>query len=381
MSKIRFLKISSGYTGHIGSFYRQRPGLSVKSYAIQQREFFDDCFSWADFWKINLDKTEKFIAEEIVFNNEVMQRKWAEENQYNYTYENWEKEILLEQIKEFKPDVLFITDIYHYAEWYKSIKQLVPSIRLVIGWDGILWHKEETFASCDVVLSCVEDTVEFYKVKGKNSWFFPFGFEKTILSRLKKSNTQFGLSFVGSVVLIKGYHFGRLNILYELSKKLPVNYWISNFIEGWKITDKPQISRMLNGKFDEMKKVHRLGRINRGQLYGLDMYNAFYNSKFVLNTHGDNSAVKAANFRLTEATGAGSCLVTDWKDNISDYFIPDEEVITYRSTAEAIDKVKYLMANEPERKKIAEAGHKKTISQYSFEKRVLDFVPYLYSLL
>ena len=45
---------------------------------------------------------------------------------------------------------------------------------------------------------------------------------------------------------------------------------------------------------------------------------------------------------LFETTGVGSCLVTDEGSNMSDLFVPDEEVITYESYDELMEKLAYL---------------------------------------
>ena len=382
MSKIKFVKVSSGYDSHIKTFYEKNglPG-SEWSYEKCLEKFLDDCFGWAGFWKLNLEKSGKFDAVEIVFNNEVLQKKWAYEQGEQYDEHNWQQEILLKQLQANKPEVLFISDIYHYAPWYDNIKTLIPTLKLVIGWDGILYHDVNSFRACDLILTCVRETVDFYEANGIKSKFFPFGFEQTILEKLVPREKKYNVTFIGSVVLIKGYHYGRLNTLYELAALLPVDYWISNLNSGWELSSKQQISRFMHTKFDEMRKVYRLGKINKGALFGLEMYQAYSDSRFVLNTHGDNSPLLAANFRMTEATGAGSCMVTDWKENISEYFEPDKEVVTYRSAAEAVDKIKYLMTNENKRKEIASAGQQRVLKNYTFKKRIDDFLPYLYSLL
>ena len=50
------------------------------------------------------------------------------------------------------------------------------------------------------------------------------------------------------------------------------------------------------------------------------MYNLFDQSKIILNNHIDKSANETANIRLFEGTGVGSCLVTDFKKNILNFF-------------------------------------------------------------
>jgi spore maturation protein CgeB len=82
-----------------------------------------------------------------------------------------------------------------------------------------------------------------------------------------------------------------------------------------------------------------------------------------------------------EATGAGTCLVTDWKPNLSEFYEPDIEVFTFKNAKEAIDKIQYLQRNEEERKKIAIAGQKRTLRDHSFYDRMQKFIPIMENLL
>jgi spore maturation protein CgeB len=74
--------------------------------------------------------------------------------------------------------------------------------------------------------------------------------------------------------------------------------------------------------------------------------------------------------RLFEATGMGSCLLTDGADGMRDYFEPDEEVILYGSPAEAMDKARWLLDNPAKARAIGEAGFQRTLRDHTFEKRI-----------
>jgi spore maturation protein CgeB len=107
------------------------------------------------------------------------------------------------------------------------------------------------------------------------------------------------------------------------------------------------------------------------------MYKVLSNSRISLNTHIDVAGSFAANMRLFEATGVGSCLVTDYKSNLADFFKIDEEVVTYKSASECISKIKFLLSNENERKKIAIAGQKRTLSDHTYSNRIKTFIKFL----
>lgn len=85
----------------------------------------------------------------------------------------------------------------------------------------------------------------------------------------------------------------------------------------------------------------------------------------------------AGNMRLLEATGVGTCLLTDDLANIRYYFEPDKEIVTYKSIPEAVEKIKYLLSHDKERKAIALAGQKRTLEQYSLEARLLTFADFI----
>jgi spore maturation protein CgeB len=74
--------------------------------------------------------------------------------------------------------------------------------------------------------------------------------------------------------------------------------------------------------------------------------------------------------RLFEATGVGTCLLTDWKENLVELFEPDSEVLTYRSAEECVEKVKFILEHEDQRHTIAAAGQKRTLRQHTFKNRM-----------
>ena len=102
------------------------------------------------------------------------------------------------------------------------------------------------------------------------------------------------------------------------------------------------------------------------------MFQQLHNSRVSLNTHIDISSCYASNMRLYEATGVGSCLLTDWKDNLPELFEPDTEVVTYRSAEECVEKVRYLLEHERERSAIAEAGQRRVMREHTFDHRAAD---------
>ncbi|PNW30956.1 UNVERIFIED_CONTAM: hypothetical protein BEN50_20150 [Euhalothece sp. KZN 001] len=104
-------------------------------------------------------------------------------------------------------------------------------------------------------------------------------------------------------------------------------------------------------------------------VFGLAMYQTLYNSKVTLNNHIDIASQYASNMRLYEATGVGTCLLTDAQQNLKEIFESDQEVVTYSHPEEAVEKVNYLLKTPDERDKIAKAGQARTLRDHTFAHR------------
>ena len=65
----------------------------------------------------------------------------------------------------------------------------------------------------------------------------------------------------------------------------------------------------------------------------------------------------------------GFC-ITNYQSEIAEYFEEDNELVIYYDMQDLINKVEYYLANEEERKRIAENGYKKVNEAFSLEARV-----------
>ena len=62
--------------------------------------------------------------------------------------------------------------------------------------------------------------------------------------------------------------------------------------------------------------------------------------------HTNEANNESGNIRMFEVTGVGSCLITNDSANIKDLFIPDQEILTYKSYDEFLSKYKEIINNE-----------------------------------
>lgn len=374
MKKYKFLKASGYYFEVINQIYHSNPNLKEESYENQYKKIIEKKFANSDFWKLNFESFGDYEFHEIITNAEFLQKKWASENNITYNQDSWLIEILEAQIKKIQPDIFFPQDYWNIKTSHiKKIKNEVGNIKLTLGWDGIAYKDLNFYGECDIILSCLKEVADFYTKNSKVGYFLKPGFESSILENISTEKKNIDLSFVGSLIPGKNMHNKRYDLLSKVSNKTPLEIWSPNLFEKNNFKKYGLRKKIWKNNFKELKKLYGLNKRWRGSAFGIDMYNIISCSKITLNSHIDVAKNSAANMRLWEATGVGTCLLTDWKENLSEIFIEDEEIVTYKTHQECIDKVNYLLNNESLRNKIAKAGKNRVLKDYTLNKILKEF--------
>jgi spore maturation protein CgeB len=383
--KIKLLKASYFYDELLNKEYRIDPNLRSVSYQEQYSRIMSLCFGWSDYWKIYLENLGAYEVEEVIINAKELQQAWAKENHINYSSFNWIHEILLAQLELFKPDIFFAEDYkYITPSFRKEIKKRFPSIKKIICWDGIARMNKDYFDGADIMLAPAQFILDYYQSNKFTTYLFQFGYEESISRRINIRKPIYDFTFVGSLVLFMNGHFKRLETLYDLSLNTNLKYWLSGtppslfyyFLFQFGTLNRGHLIDIMR-HFRDYPKFLQLYNSNSGNAFGLDMYQILSDSKITLNTHIDAAKDIACNIRLWEATGVGTCLITDWKSNLSDIFRIDEEIVVYKSTEECIEKVNYLLDHEDVRIKIAQAGQKRTLENHSLKSTIEMFSKFL----
>ena len=397
---MRLQKLTTHRENYVRRFYAKHPGLASESYDTQYAALMADCYGWADFWSLALNKLG-YEAKEIIADVEPMQKRWASENGVGYSENGWLLEITTAQVKAFRPDVLFVDDYTIFtAAYLRQLRSECPSVGLILGWCGAPYSDPSVFREYDIVLSCVPELVQHFRDSGHRCYHLHHAFEPRILAGINaEAPPDADFAFIGSIVKLDDFHNERERLLTELVKKTNLQIWSDLY------RPTPRLRRSVGMRryaHDLVQLAQRVGvpqtllsamplvrKVNRWKsrpgfpqyfndriirrahepLFGLAMFQQLHNSKVALNTHIDISPLSASNMRLFEATGVGTCLLTDWKVNLPELFEPDVEVVTYRSSEECIEKVRYLLEHEDERKSIATAGQRRTLRDHTFAQR------------
>lgn len=305
-------------------------------------------------------------------NDEISQKKWAQESGLKYGKDTWLSDILKAQVSDFKPQILFIEDVFYVPgnvidQWKKEI----DSIQLCVGYDGIGVNNPKIFSGYDLILCLLDSSVECYRTAGMQAIKIRAGFETSLLERVDTTKPREAVAiFAGSLFLNRNEHQTRLKVLNKLAREIPIELWVPQLDQFNELSWKGRLRNLLMspGNYSAMAA---LAQKNRGRIFGLDLFQRLANVSIVINVHID-SATNAANMRLYESTGMGAVLVTDKKPGIEKLFSADEEILIFDRPEACIKIVENLLTNRDLSDRIGKAGQRRTIKDYSFKDMVLQ---------
>lgn len=116
--------------------------------------------------------------------------------------------------------------------------------------------------------------------------------------------------------------------------------------------------------------VFGFGWQGRPRLPFHQMVRLFSRSRINLNLSNSSmlsrQQIKGRNF---EVPGAGGFLLTGQADNLEEYYIDGREVVIYSSAEDLVDKARYYLAHDSERRQIAQAGCQRTLAEHTWHHR------------
>jgi hypothetical protein len=231
------------------------------------------------------------------------------------------------------------------------LREVKPYVKLIAGQIACPIALQADFRHYDLVLTSFPHFVERFRSQGLVSEYFKLAFEPRVLAQLRKGNVPYQLVFVGGIT---PHHRERIRLLEHIARSHQLGLW------GYGI-DTLNVKSPLRSSF-------------RGQAWGRDMYNIFYNARIVLNHHINVADSFANNMRLYEATGVGALLLTDHKDNLHTLFEPGNEVVVYRSAEECVELITHYLAHEEEGSAVALAGQERTLREHTYYERMQEMV-------
>ena len=368
--KIRIL--DTFYPAHLQAVYFEDQELCASTSDNQRRILLATCFGTSDFYSRHLSAVGH-DAQDLIVNCVPLQKSWAQEHHMRYSslalrvpqrllrlrlIGPWLSalpglvEIAMEQVKAARPDVLYCQDLWFLTP--QKLVELRPYVKLIVGQIASPMPPEAYLKSYDLIMTSFPHFVPRLREMGVASEYFRIGFDARVLELLGTVEKEIDASFVGG---ISRHHGKALPMLEYLARNTPIQFF--GYGAGSLSRSSPVVTR------------------HHGEAWGLDMYRALARSRVTLNRHINVAENYANNMRLYEATGVGTLLITDHKDNLGELFEVGKEVVAYSSPEEAAELIRYYIAHPEEAQAIASAGQARTLREHTYQRRMEELVPVL----
>ncbi|KAA9036382.1 glycosyltransferase [Ginsengibacter hankyongi] len=364
---MRIVFLTTYYHPFLKSFYDKHTGLSRLSYqeilALLLNEYFAD--TGALYHYATKHQNQCFL---IIDNCEPLQKKWAEENNVNYSEANWAKEIAFAQVKAFRPDVFYLESVFSYFGHF--IKEVKTFCRSVVSWISSPVNSSLDIACIDLIISSTPDFVEKFRMQGIKSEYMLPAFDTRIAELLNSSEPKdISFSFVGG---LSDVHVNRKRALEKLADETCIQLWGYGYSKkDYKKYTLRYYRNLIVPYSDPIMDAYR------GEVWGLEMYKVLQRSLITFNIHESLLKGFVGNMRMFEATGVASMILNDNGKNLPQLFVPGKEIETYDSIDEAIEKVNYFSNHQDEAIAIGKMAQQRTIRDYNYDNFILQLSSYL----
>ena len=351
------LVVDTYYRGFLERHYGDRPGLDLRSYQEQLESLLERAFGSSDAWSHAL-VAAGHEARTVVANCEPLQERWARESgaarrarlrthlpgRFGIAAQGrLPQEIALAQA--VGADVVLCQDMGFFER--ADLDRLRAEGALVAGQIASPPPDRERLGGYDIIFTSFPHFVERFRAAGLDAEYLPLAFDDRLAGRLPDGERPHAVTFVGGVH--PRVHAAGTALLERLAERLPLEVW------GYGA--------------EALEPGSPLRSRHHGEAWGLDMLHLLARSRIVVNRHIEVAEGHANNMRLYEATGAGALLVTEAADNLHELFDAGREVVTYKGADELVERVEHYLRNEDERREIAAAGRRRTLTEHTYARR------------
>ena len=268
---------------------------------------------------------------------------------------NLRNDRLIKAVQEAKPDLVFVLRGMDY--WPETLLKIKKehNTKLICWWlEGpkVIEKSIEKAPCYDFYFINSRYSVEEHKKKGiKNCFYLPFGADLECYKRTIPVEYQCDVGFVGA------WDQNRQNLLQSLTGFDNVSIWGPK----WR------------------KKDNKMLKIIKGDgIYNNDAAKFYSFTKINININAwYNYIPSGVSLRIFDIPACGGFLITDFVEELPDLYKLPDEMETFKTQDEFIDKIKYYIKNASLREKIAENGYKRVIADHTYEirmKQLLDII-------
>jgi spore maturation protein CgeB len=191
-----------------------------------------------------------------------------------------------------------------------------------------------------------------YESRGlTNIHYLPVGIFPDVHRRLDGVPKSIDVCFAGDWSPLREDILGRVAVEFDVSIFGP---WKKKLGKGSRLT-----GRLSGGKFFSPEQMARL----------------FNGSKVVLNVHTwFGKYPYGTNPRVFEACGCGAFQISDRKQEITELYAEDEDIVLYDDADELCDKLGHYLRHDSERRRIADNAYVKTHARHTYAHRLEEML-------
>jgi hypothetical protein len=319
----------------------------ASSYETELKLLLNQSFGTFDAYSRNLQQLG-WECEDVIANADDLQSRWAYEHSI-IGLGLGQREIVLNQIEAFQPDVVFLQDLSFFDP---STLSKLSDKYLLAGQCSCPWPGDHLASKFKIVFTSFPHYVERFAGLGVKAIFNPLAFDPIVVERAGPIPGEriHDVVFIGGVGAPSHWRAG-MEVLERVAREITTFKWW-----GYGYETLPPGSA-LRGRY-------------QGEAWGLDMYRIMLQSRIVLNRHGEVAQGFTNNMRCFEASGCGALLLTERSPNLADFFAANE-VAAYGSPEEAVDQILRFLENDVGRISVAESGRSRTLRDHRYSSRMV----------
>ncbi|MDP2157752.1 MAG: glycosyltransferase [Nitrospirota bacterium] len=265
----------------------------------------------------------------------------------------------LSMTRELRPQFILHTKDELSAEAFQELRRVTK----VVSWspDPIITDWLPPYvAAADLFLTMSEGLVEeFRKYNAATFWlsqaFEPSFFDAGEITPTDLQTFAADVTFVGNLGSKSQYMTRRRYLERVIGEGYRFKWW------GPRIPRKLSTLPLVMGK---------LGRSYGGKfVWGREFAKVAQLSKVFLAFDSMPHVRKSMSARMYTAVGCGAFYLCQHVEGIEEVLVPDKEIVTFHDEDEMIDKIKFYLGREDERKRIAEAGQARVLRDHVYEVR------------
>jgi Glycosyl transferases group 1 len=275
------------------------------------------------------------------------QRQWAVENGLPAT--THPHDVLVAQIKTFKPDVFYTQGAGYFPE---HVRQQLHSLCKM----NVYWKAPPDFTpgatGFDLLVNNFPSSLPRYTaIANVRTGYLTPSFDPAMEPWCFQTDRSIDILFSGTY---SRHHRRRAEIIEALCQFAQTHRleFCLHFDKATRIAASPL--GILPG-LSKYRTPRAVMQNASPPVFGTDMYKQFSNAKIVVNCAIDVAGNDRGNIRCFEAMGCGALLVSD-EGSYPDGMQNGVNMLTYTSPQNLVEVIRAILANEPERQKLASAG-------------------------